>query len=701
MIVKANSATQSANLQEWQNSAGNYVSRIDQNGAFRSIGYATFSPSATNTVPMTVAGRASQTADIIQFQNSTPTTLSGINAAGQIYAGTTAAVVGSTTLIGITSAAYTSATVAVFTYGGTSLIAAGQTVTVAGVTGGTYNGTWVVSAATTTTFTVLGSGFTNVAGSGGTVKMSATGTFVSQTIATVPLIVQGASGQTAVLQEWQNSAGTMQANMSNGGTFSSNAVTVQNYVTGNLVNGVQLKPNNNTANTLNSGSIQITGTQSNQLPLLVKQAALTAGTITAATANGTTITYTASNTSYFVAGQTVTITGVISTGNSGGTAGSGFNLTGATIATASATQFTVTNALSDTYTSGGTATIAAQTADLTQWQNSSGTVTAKVDYLGNLSANQLKVGVNNARFLAGTSNAIAADSASSGNIAFQVRGVASQTADLQQWINSAGTTLSGVNAAGQIYAGTTAAVVGSTTTAITSAAYTSATVAVFTYGGTSLVQAGQTVTVAGVTGGTYNGTWIVSAATTTTFTVLGSGFTNVAGSGGTVKISSVTSAVATTAAVTPLVVQAAASQTANTFEVQNSSGTALAKVDSAGNLTATSYNGPVLYTVNNQTGTTFTPVLADNYSIVTLNNASAIAVTIPTNASVAYPVGSQLNFVWITGAGQPTITAVTPGTTTIISTGATATGPKLRAVNSAATAIKIATDKWLVTGDIA
>ena len=83
---------------------------------------------------------------------------------------------------------------------------------------------------------------------------------------------------------------------------------------------------------------------------------ISTATITGATRNGTTITYTARNN--FIAGNVVTITGVISTGNTGGTAGSGFNLTSATVATASATQFTITNSLSDTYTSGGVATSA-------------------------------------------------------------------------------------------------------------------------------------------------------------------------------------------------------------------------------------------------------------------------------------------------------------------------------------------------------
>jgi hypothetical protein len=95
--------------------------------------------------------------------------------------------------------------VAVFTYGGTSLVQAGQRVTVAGVTGGTYNGTWIVSAVTSTTFTVLGSGFTNVAGSGGTFTLSAVGSFVAGTAAITPLVVQGAASQTANLQTWQDS----------------------------------------------------------------------------------------------------------------------------------------------------------------------------------------------------------------------------------------------------------------------------------------------------------------------------------------------------------------------------------------------------------------------------------------------------------------------------------------------------------------
>ena len=118
-------------------------------------------------------------------------------------------------------------------------------------------------------------------------------------------------------------------------------------------------------------------------------------------------------------------------------------------------------------------------------------------------------------------------------------------------------------------------------------------------------------------------------------------------------------------------------------------------------LTNKTLTAPVVtMSVNTQTGTSYTPVLTDAAAIVTLNNASAISLTIPTNASVAYAIGTQLNFIQI-GAGQVTITAATPATTTIASTGATATGPKLRVQYSSATAIKVATDTWYVVGDIA
>ena len=105
-------------------------------------------------------------------------------------------------------------------------------------------------------------------------------------------------------------------------------------------------------------------------------------------------------------------------------------------------------------------------------------------------------------------------------------------------------------------------------------------------------------------------------------------------------------------------------------------------------------------TLNAQTAT-YTVVLADaDQKLVTMSVAGANDFQIPTNANVAFPVGTVINVIQI-GAGQTTIKAVTSGTTTISSTGASAIAPKLRAQYSAASCIKVATDTWYVVGDIA
>lgn len=101
--------------------------------------------------------------------------------------------------------------------------------------------------------------------------------------------------------------------------------------------------------------------------------------------------------------------------------------------------------------------------------------------------------------------------------------------------------------------------------------------------------------------------------------------------------------------------------------------------------------------INTQTGTTYTTVLADNGKLVTLSNASAIAVTIPPNSSVTYPVGAQINMAQL-GAGQVTVSGGSG--VTVVSTGATASAPATRTQYSTLTAIQTSADNWLVVGDI-
>lgn len=105
-------------------------------------------------------------------------------------------------------------------------------------------------------------------------------------------------------------------------------------------------------------------------------------------------------------------------------------------------------------------------------------------------------------------------------------------------------------------------------------------------------------------------------------------------------------------------------------------------------------------TVNTQTGTSYTAVKADGLNaIVTMDNASANTFYIPTDATYAFPTGTTL-LVYMKGAGVTTITATTPGTTTINSAGAAAGSPVLARYKSAA-CIKVAANSWIVVGAIA
>jgi hypothetical protein len=116
-------------------------------------------------------------------------------------------------------------------------------------------------------------------------------------------------------------------------------------------------------------------------------------------------------------------------------------------------------------------------------------------------------------------------------------------------------------------------------------------------------------------------------------------------------------------------------------------------------LTAATVNGLVTFTVNTDATADYTAVLADQYQVlVPMNKATAVAFKIPTNASVAFPVGTAIT-VLNKGAGAVTISAVTSGTTTILSAGAVAASPTL-AQYKTAVCIKTATDTWYVVGAI-
>lgn len=117
-------------------------------------------------------------------------------------------------------------------------------------------------------------------------------------------------------------------------------------------------------------------------------------------------------------------------------------------------------------------------------------------------------------------------------------------------------------------------------------------------------------------------------------------------------------------------------------------------------LTAAMYNGLTSFTVGTANTSDYTAVSADQYQVLeVMNKATAIAFKIPTNASVAFPIGTAITVLNI-GAGLCTISAVTSGTTTVLSAGAVAAAPTLAQYKSAV-CIKTATDTWYVVGGIA
>jgi len=93
---------------------------------------------------------------------------------------------------------------------------------------------------------------------------------------------------------------------------------------------------------------------------------------------------------------------------------------------------------------------------------------------------------------------------------------------------------------------------------------------------------------------------------------------------------------------------------------------------------------------NAQTGTTYTLVAGDANKLVTLSNAAAITLTIP---SATFTTGQSINIQQL-GAGQVTVAG--DGTSTF-----TGTGTKLRVQYSAATIVCTGTNTFTLIGDLA
>lgn len=102
--------------------------------------------------------------------------------------------------------------------------------------------------------------------------------------------------------------------------------------------------------------------------------------------------------------------------------------------------------------------------------------------------------------------------------------------------------------------------------------------------------------------------------------------------------------------------------------------------------------GGGLLGINDQSGTTYTLVAGDAFDLVRLNNAAAIALTVPTNASVPFAIGTEI-YLRQVGAGAVTISGG----------GVTFTTPDdlvLGTAGETAKLVKVATDTWDVVKDL-
>jgi len=98
--------------------------------------------------------------------------------------------------------------------------------------------------------------------------------------------------------------------------------------------------------------------------------------------------------------------------------------------------------------------------------------------------------------------------------------------------------------------------------------------------------------------------------------------------------------------------------------------------------------------VKAETGTTYAPVVGDEGRVITIENDAAITVTVPANSAVAFPVGTEIEFVQ-KGAGAITF-AITDDTLNV--------NPAWNKVTNGAWSVvrlrKLTATVWVLTGDL-
>ena len=466
--------------------------------------------------------------------------------------------------------------------------------------------------------------------------------------AKIGLVVKGAASQTANLQEWQNSSGTVLARITSTGTISgTNGLSA----TGGSITGVNSQANG--IGGVSAGVMwYVVSGSSGYRPLVLQAAASQTGDLTAWQDSAGTVINRINSAGHLVAssrsvfgGATSIVSGVIVAAvsqeagaipfvarasasqtadltqwqNSAGTVLAKVDKDGnfnnqSTFGNVSTTSVAATNGnITTTYgfynnlpasTDAGIAVMpwaasirgaivrgfTSQTANLQEWQNSAGTVVTRVSSDARIFSTQT-ITAGNANDAPAALNAFPQSASLVGLV---VKGLASQTGNLQQWQDSTGAVLSRVTASGsyltsaRISAGSTTVATGNINSYISSASL----VGILVQGAasqTANLQEWQDSAGTVIASVSSSGAFISNSSFLTGGTLRGTGSLIV---GGTTGISSVRASIYTNSTTTVgLVIQGAASQTANLQEWQNSSGTVLANITPAGKIAMKHING--------------------------------------------------------------------------------------------------------------
>ena len=230
------------------------------------------------------------------------------------------------------------------------------------------------------------------------VDATATASVTSKT----PLIVKGLSGQTANLQEWQDSTGNVITKITSGGDFVTN----------------------------NRATVGATSAFGNTWLSVQSRFAAEVGLVVRGQASQT------GNLQEWQNSSGTVLAKVEPSGNISGKGIIAYDYSQSIAGTAATVPSVVRGA-------------ASQTADLQQWQSSTGAVLSEINSAGELQVPRIGVGATmpTTTMLQSTASAV-------GNVPIVAQGAASQTANLQEWQSSAGTVLSSVDSSGAINADT-------------------------------------------------------------------------------------------------------------------------------------------------------------------------------------------------------------------------------------------------------